>query len=130
MGKLDAFYCDKQFARASRIRLPGYKLFSENMQELYPGFVLNKSNGLVENISNRDINLDQLLALLKSKDLSNYEKMKERFFTGQTLYTTCNAKEQFTMLLLTNPRSGNSMMRKYYENITGLATGSEVVMKY
>ena len=30
----------------------------------------------------------------------------------------------------TYPRSGNSLMRKYFENVTGIATGSDMVMKH
>jgi hypothetical protein len=30
----------------------------------------------------------------------------------------------------TYPRSGNSLMRKYFENCTGIATGSDMVLKH
>lgn len=30
----------------------------------------------------------------------------------------------------TYPRSGNSLMRKYFETVTGIATGSDMVMKH
>ena len=30
----------------------------------------------------------------------------------------------------TYPRSGNSLMRKYFENVTGTATGSDMVLKH
>jgi hypothetical protein len=30
----------------------------------------------------------------------------------------------------TYPRSGNSLMRKYFENVTGVATGSDMIMKH
>lgn len=30
----------------------------------------------------------------------------------------------------TYPRSGNSLMRKYFENVTGIATGSDMVLKH
>ena len=30
----------------------------------------------------------------------------------------------------TYPRSGNSLMRKYFENVTGVATGSDMVLKH
>jgi hypothetical protein len=69
MGRLDAFYCDKHFAYFSRVRLPGYYTFSENMQMKYPGFQLNDRLGIIENKSNYDVNLDTLLKLLRSKDL-------------------------------------------------------------
>jgi len=70
MARNDAFYCDKYFSRFSRIRLPGFMLYSENIQAKFPGFVLNESNGLIENLSNQDINLALLLPALKSRDLS------------------------------------------------------------
>jgi hypothetical protein len=130
MARLDAFYCDKHFAYFSRVRLPGYYTFSENMQMKYPGFVLNDSLGLVENISNYDVNLDTVLNLLRSKDHTLYERMKNDLFSGQSLYTTGNAKEQQSIAYVTYPRSGNSLMRKYFENITGIASGSDMVMKY
>jgi hypothetical protein len=38
MARLDAFYSDRHFASFSRVRLPGYFMFSENVQNKYPGF--------------------------------------------------------------------------------------------
>ena len=81
MSRLDAFYCDKHFAAFSRVRLPGYFTFSENLARKYPGFILNDTTGLIENLSNLEINLDTLLGLLKSKDLDNYERIKDKIFT-------------------------------------------------
>ena len=82
IARLDGFYCDKHFANFSRIRLPGYMTFSENLQLKYPGFQLNDSNGLIDNVGMPEINLDTLFSLLKSKDLSQYEKIKEMYFIG------------------------------------------------
>lgn len=36
------------------------------------------------------------------------------------------AQEQISIAYATFPRSGNSMMRQYFENITGVATGSDL----
>jgi len=33
-------------------------------------------------------------------------------------------------MYVTYPRSGNSLMRKYFENVTGVATGSDMVLKH
>ena len=35
-----------------------------------------------------------------------------------------------SVMYATYPRSGNSLMRKYFENLTGIATGSDMVMKH
>jgi hypothetical protein len=104
--------------------------FSENLQAKYPGFALNDRNGLIENVSKPEIDLDSLFSLLKSKDLSHYEKVRDHFFCGQGLYTTGRAKEQQSIIYATYPRAGNTLMRKYFENITGVATGSDMVMKF
>lgn len=82
MARLDAFYCDRHFAQFSRVRLPGYFLFSENIQQKYPGFQLNDTTGLVENLTTPEVNLDTLFALLRSKDLARYEQARSRLFTG------------------------------------------------
>ena len=76
------------------------------------------------------VNLDDLLALLRSKDIARYERERDKFFGKTSRYTTGNAKEQMTVLYSTFPRSGNSMMRKYYENVTGIATGTDLGVKH
>lgn len=76
MMRLDAFYCDKHCASFSRVRLPDYYTFSENMALKYPGSMLNDSTGLIENRTLPDINLDSLMELLRSKDICQYEKVK------------------------------------------------------
>ena len=35
-----------------------------------------------------------------------------------------------TVVYATYPRSGNSLMRKYFENVTGTATGSDMVVRH
>jgi hypothetical protein len=56
--------------------------------------------------------------------------VRHRFFTGQALFSSGKAVEQQSVAYLTYPRSGNSLMRKYFENLTGVATGSDMVMKF
>jgi hypothetical protein len=69
MARLDAFFADRHFSFFSRVRLPGYFTFSENMETKYPGFRLNDSTGFIESASMPEINLDTLFALLRSRDL-------------------------------------------------------------
>ena len=120
---------DRHFAYISMVRLPGYLTYSERMAN-YPGFVLNQSTGIIENVSARVLNLDQLLSLLKSKDLGFYEQNKTELFCGQPLHTSGTAIEQQSIVYTTFPRSGNTMLRKYLETITGVATGSDCNIKF
>ena len=74
--------------------------------------------------------MDELLGLLRSKDIDRYEQVKTRLFSTNVRYTTAQASDQSSVAYVTYPRSGNSLMRKYFENITGIATGSDMVMKH
>ena len=74
--------------------------------------------------------MDELLALLRSNDIARYEREKAKFFGVTGRYTTGNAAEQMSVSFSTFPRSGNSMMRKYFENVTGIATGEEMGLKH
>ena len=74
--------------------------------------------------------MDDLLALMRSKDVDRYQCQKELFFGEQARYTTANSREQAKVVYATYPRSGNSLMRKYFENVTGTATGSDQVIKH
>jgi hypothetical protein len=39
-------------------------------------------------------------------------------------------EETFKVTYTSYPRSGNTFLRKYFETITGIATGSDQVMKF
>ena len=128
--KLSQFYVDKDFAKFSTKRIDDtYMTWDEMMQKKYPGYVLG-NDCIINNQSDILINLDELLALFRSKDIARYHQVKDRFFGKQARYTTANAQEQTSVMYTTYPRAGNSLMRKYFENITGVATGSDMVMKH
>lgn len=74
--------------------------------------------------------MDMLLDLLRSKDLDHYHKVKTHFFGPQARYTSGKALEQSSVVYSTFPRSGNSLMRKYFESLTGVATGSDQIMMH
>ncbi len=103
--------------------------FQETLQKKFPGYKLG-SDHLISNVSDITIDMDELLALLRSKDIGYYNQVKDKFFGKQSRYTTGKAAEQSSIMYATYPRSGNSLMRKYFENITGIATGSDMVMKH
>lgn len=72
------------------------------------------------------VNLDEFFALMRSKDIDRYMKEKDKFFGPSGRFTDCNSVEQMSVMYATFPRSGNSMMRKYFENVCGLCTGSDL----
>ena len=74
------------------MRLEGYILFSENMANRYPGYCLDSKGHIVAS-TDTQINLDELLAIFRSKDISKYEKEKDRIFGFTSRYTTQNSLE-------------------------------------
>jgi hypothetical protein len=65
---------------------------------------------------------------LKSKDESLYESQKHLFYGSQSRFL--KPSEHNNISYTSYPRSGNSYLRKYFENLTGVATGSDMVMKH
>ena len=66
-----------------------------------------------------------LLETLKSKDEAMLNKNKW-MFEGASKYLDGTSKCNARITYITFPRVGNSMIRKYLENITGVITGSEM----
>lgn len=97
------------------------------IQLQYPGYALD-SNNMLECISDTSIDLVNLKKFLISKDLHNYRVMKDHFFGTQAKFL--DRKPIKSITYATYPRSGNTFLRKYFEEITGVATGSDMVMKY
>ena len=91
MARNDLLYCCPNYAKFSAKPIEGYLTFSESITRKYPGHILSKE-GLV-NKSEATINMDELLALLRSKDIERYEQEKERFFSPYPKFTTANAQE-------------------------------------
>ena len=116
--RMDAFYNDQYLTRHSLVRLDGYTTFTENYAKRYPGYVLDKQ-GMCVPSTDHTVNLDKLFHLLRSRDIDSYIRNKDKFFGPSARYTTQDAVEQMKVLYTTFPRSGNSMMRKYYENVSG-----------
>jgi hypothetical protein len=128
--KNGVFFVNKAFTRYSSIRLnESYGTYMEHLAAKFPGYILKGET--MFNFSDVAVNLDELLDLLKSRDLEKYEKVKDRFFGDQTRFVSSGTNRNHRMLsLATYPRSGNSMMRTIFGKITGIATGSDMVMKH
>ena len=71
MVRQDLLYANHSRSKLSLKRLDGYLTFSEAMQKHFPGYVL-KNRAIVAK-TDHAIDMDDLLALLRSKDISRYE---------------------------------------------------------
>ena len=72
LAKLSQFYCDKEFCRFSMRRIDdNFLTFGEIIGKRFPGYVL-QDQGIIVNVSDITIDLDELLPLLRSKDIAKY----------------------------------------------------------
>jgi hypothetical protein len=60
--------------------------------------------------------------------LSSASQYDPKVFATQPKFL--KGTKQNTIMYTSYPRSGNTFLRKYLENITGLATGSDQLMKF
>lgn len=124
----DAFYANPDCTKYSIVKIDDtYKKFSECIASKYPGYILNDKN-LIVNKDDVEMDIDELKEYFLSKDLENYEIHKDKYFGKQTRFL--KEKQKLSISYASFPRSGNTFLRKYFESITGLATGSDMVMKF
>jgi len=89
----DFFYTDENFTKFSTRRIDDtYKTFSENIQLRFPGYEMSRSAHILPK-SDITVHLDDLLSLLRSKDLARYEAEKSIFFGATSRYTTGQSRE-------------------------------------
>ena len=98
------------------------------MKERYPKYCLDELRR-IQNVSDLTIDLDELLDLLKSNNIAKYQFEKEKFWGPHGRFVGKSSTAS-SFILCTYPRSGNSMMRKHFQNLTGVATGSDLVTKH
>ena len=69
----DYLYIDVNFCTFSTRRINDtWRTFSENLSMKWPGYMLSKSGHIV-NVTDRLVHMDDLLNLLRSKDMNRYE---------------------------------------------------------
>ncbi len=74
---------------------------------------------IVANNHDFEVDFEDLKKLLLSPPQPNDD---QKLFKGQCLFLK---KETFKVTYTSYPRSGNTFLRKYFETITGVATGSD-----
>ena len=81
---------------------------------------------MIVNKSDKLLDLETLIYLLLSKDIDKYDDIKKMIFGKTSRYL--NGVKNMNISYTSYPRSGNTFLRKYFESILGVATGSDMVM--
>ena len=104
--------------------------YTEGLRKKFPGYELDENN-VIYNVNDKEINLDDHWKLLLTDfDEKLYkEKIADDSF-GRTQAKFLSKGLSDAISYTSYPRSGNTMLRKYLENITGIATGSDQIMKF
>lgn len=117
-------FCDKVGYTFTTQRREGYFLFTEIFDQMYPGYTMGVNQEVVPAPGTKTVNFNLLWDVLRSKDGSLLEKHADLFdgsfrFLDNTVPIT-NQKVAFC----TYPRSGNSYLRRVFEQCTGISTGA------
>ena len=120
----DQFYSNKQCTLFSVVELPGYKKWSDWLQTNFPGYVMDPETKTLQAGTNPTLNWDETKKLLLSKTWTPEEEaaFEDKLKNGSLLLDGAPKSDRiaFSSFL----RSGNSLTRRYFEGITGIATGS------
>lgn len=124
----DKIYIDKHMTLLSIVELEGLKNWNDWMKEVFPAyrFAPEENHKMVPETA-QTLSYGELRKFLLSKNLSNEQKQEfeERYSKCGPLLL--NGEEKVpTIGLSTFHRSGNSLTRKYFEFLTGSATGSNM----
>lgn len=104
----------------------GFMLYSDRIRHLYPGYSLDGRNRVVPGLDTPTLNFDQVKETLLGKDLSRdsefnwITKERDRFLDQSV------SMREHGVGFCSYPRSGNTLLRVYLEQITGITTGSNV----
>lgn len=124
-AQTDTWTTDKKRQRTSANPDSEYELYSDRMTRVFPGLVLNDRQILNAGPGTPTLNYKQLKSLLLSKDLGRNREFdwlqgrNFRFLDGEDLGDN-------QVAFVSAPRSGNSFLRCFLEEITGVLTGADL----
>jgi hypothetical protein len=122
----DMLYCNDLGSHYSVTRHEGFLNFSEMFRKRYGDGYNTLKDGTVAVTTAKTINFKSLIKMLKSKDEKDFVA-NEWIYNGDFKFLDgerINSKIGFN----TYPRSGNSFLRKYLEQLTGISTGATVML--
>jgi hypothetical protein len=100
---------------------------TEALRKNCSGYTLDKNCRLMAEPGTKTVNINDLIAILKSKDESLLTK-NAWMFEGELFKFLDGSKipEGNKIAFNTFPRSGNTLLRRCLEQVTGIATGSNM----
>lgn len=104
-----------------------YFTYQDGIKHKFPGYELD-SNSLVQNKTDENIDLSNHVAMLCQNATMYDDILKQKPFNRQPRFLS--GTHPASISYTSYPRSGNTFLRKYLENITGVATGSDQLMKF
>ena len=120
----DEFYVNKEFTLFSAVELPGYKKWSAWLKENFPGYEFDMETKSLKAGTNPTLNWEETKKLLLSKNWTPEQEaaFEDKLKNGSLFLDGAPKSDKiaFSSFL----RSGNTLTRKYFEEITGVATGS------
>ena len=115
----DIIFADRSLYHFTCTPREGFSKFSDRFREIYQGYRVD-SIGCIVPDTEKTLNYKELIKVLKSKDADLFNQSKwmfaARFLDGGDL-------ENNSIAFTSYARSGNSMLRKILEQISGVATG-------
>ena len=113
-----------------------YSNYSEKFQLRYPGWVLSQSKRVMPGPEVKKVDFGNLWEILKSKDEALLQQNSwifddlsdSKYLDNASANTVESMSEQCAYTSF--PRCGNSFLRKYLQNITGIATGSDMSLEF
>ena len=121
----EGFYSNTDFSSYSLVELEDHHKWSEWNEIRFKGFTMDQDRIVMNSSSSPKLNLHETLQLLKSKE---WTEEQERMFDDNArqygslfLDETCAVDK---IVFASQPRSGNSLTRKYLEDITSIITGA------
>lgn len=127
-------FANKDITKFSLMKVnDDYLKLSERMATHFDGFALNDKNIMYPKDEMQSINIDTLIKMLKSsaKDEEAHEPHKWMFKGPSRFLDKQNAVQPHHRVIYASmPRSGNSFLRKYLEQISGVITGSDLTLNF
>jgi len=122
--EMDRFTLNPEMQHKEGVNETGFELHSDRFTRMFPGYYLTDKGLMEPKEGTPTVNFDNLREVLLSKDLSRGAELEwannETRFLDRTVDMDGNR-----ISFCSFPRSGNSMLRKYLESITGIDTGSD-----
>jgi len=124
----DSLYCD-QYCSLWSTNLDGpnkkgFEKFSDRFRRLFAGYHLDSTMHIRSNPETITLNLKELMRLFLSKDEELWKQHKW-IFDGPCRYLDGALNSANKVALQSFPRSGNTFLRKFFELLTGVETGSD-----